>query len=93
MGQGNKNYEPKYANECKAYSFKTTYGEHAMLGIPHKVNSDTEMGEIFSLGIPKLKAICDNIIPIKQQVAAHPEEAAKQIAIDAHVGKEWKERD
>jgi hypothetical protein len=93
MGQGNKSYEPKYSNECKRYTFSTQHGKHAMLAIPQKVNPDTEMGEMFSLGIPKLKAICDNIITIKQYVEEHAEEADRCIPLDAHVGKEWKDRD
>jgi hypothetical protein len=93
MGQPRR--EKKYSNEIKEYDFTTDYGTHHMMAIPHKINEDTGMGEIFNLGVPKLKALIspENLIKIRKYVERFPEEAAKQIAIDAHVGKEWKDRE
>ncbi len=87
MGKGD--YKPKHSNEPKRYKFPTTKGEHAMIALPSKVNNDTGMGVMFSMGVAKAKACCDNIIELKKFVADNPEEAGRQIELDAHVGKEW----
>ncbi len=88
MGQKG-NYNPKFATETKRHSFDTTRGSHAMIAIPQKVNEVTGYGEVFSMGVSKAKACCENIIALKQFVADNPDEANRQIEPEAHEGKEW----
>ncbi len=84
-------WKPKYATEPKFHTFKTTKGEHAMIGIPHKVNDVTGYGLVFSMGVAKAKALISpqNLMALRKFVGDNPEEASRQITEEDHEGKEW----
>ena len=70
----------KYINEVEYFTFK----EHSMIQIPQKKNIVSGYGESFSFGIPKAKAILENIIAIRKFVNEHPDEL-KTIGEEAHL--------
>ena len=94
MGQsGKKEWKPKYSDKPETSVFKTEYGDHHMLHLPLNQNEDTGFGKMKGYGLAQLRAIAKHIMVIREHIEQYPDEGTKQIAVDEHVGKEWKSND